>query len=438
MAALAVAALARGARADPPGESAAASAAPAPPGQDGSTAAPAPAAAKPADKAKDSTWSGLDALPFIPVPEIDTAPYSGLTFGLIPVLLEQNAQGQIDQIIAPDIIYSQYFGWGARFRIFRNPSEDEKWSVVGGAKQSVEREFDADYENGLLRQSDWSWSAHASYDRSGTGRYYGLGNRSPLADQSSFIESVALADAVIGRNVTHALQLAYRLRAGSVAVEQSTLNSLPSIKAIFPDAPGLGDNSDLEQRLTLSYDTRDSVIVPHAGERIAAVAGYATRALGQSVSYSVLALDGTWFQPAGRDFTLVEHAALRYMPSYLGAPFWARSQIGGDRSVMGDEQPLRAYGPGRFIDRNSFAASVEARTWVKRFRLFDSDLALELAPFIDTGKVFADMEGSPLSQLHVGGGMGFRLVASPFVVGYLDVGFGREKFAVFSGIDYPF
>ena len=29
-------------------------------------------------------------------------------------------------------------------------------------------------------------------------------------------------------------------------------------------------------------------------------------------------------------------------------------------------------------------------------------------------------------------------VASPFVVGYVDIGFGPERLAVFSGINYPF
>jgi len=66
-----------------------------------------------------------------------------VTLGLIPVMLSNNDHGEINQILAPDLIYSEYFGWGARYRIFRNPSDDEKWSVIGGGKQHVEREFDA-------------------------------------------------------------------------------------------------------------------------------------------------------------------------------------------------------------------------------------------------------------------------------------------------------
>jgi hypothetical protein len=31
-----------------------------------------------------------------------------------------------------------------------------------------------------------------------------------------------------------------------------------------------------------------------------------------------------------------------------------------------------------------------------------------------------------------------RAVAKPFIVGYVDIGYGGEGIAVFSGINYPF
>jgi hemolysin activation/secretion protein len=126
------------------------------------------------------------------------------------------------------------------------------------------------------------------------------------------------------------------------------------------------------------------------------------------------------------------------MPSYTDAPFWALSSLGGDRSVIAETQPLRAYGAGRFVDRNSFSASFEARAWVHSSHMFDTDLTLEVAPFVDVGKVFASMSSNPVAAMHSGAGMGFRMIASPHVVGYLDIAYGNERLAVFSGIDYPF
>jgi hypothetical protein len=400
------------------------------------------AAKPPADNAASvdlPSWLRLDALPFIPVPEVSTAPHEGVTVGLFPIVLSSNADGQINQILAPDILHSQYFGWGARWRTFRNPSDDEKWSLVAGAKQSVEREFDAEYDLGLLRNTNWSWIYHLMYDRSGTGRFYGFGNNTTGADRTTFIDSQIRAEVTAARNFTHEVQLGYTLRVDTVEIESSVLNGLPSIESVYPKLTGVSDEvTEVQQRLVFTYDTRDSVVLPHMGQRLSAFAGLSARALGGSVRYSFLGIDGSEYRPVNRDLTLVGHLAARYMPSYKDAPFWAYSQIGGDRSIVAEGQPLRGYGAGRWWDRNSFSASIEARQWVRSFHFFSSDLKLELAPFIDTGKVFSSMSESPLSHLHIAGGMGFRVVVSPFVVGYLDVGLGKEKLAFFSGIDYPF
>ena len=72
------------------------------------------------------------------------------------------------------------------------------------------------------------------------------------------------------------------------------------------------------------------------------------------------------------------------------------------------------------------------------FDAFATRLGLEFAPFVDVGKVFADSDGSPLSHPHRAAGVGIRGIASPNVVGYVDIGYGSEKAAVFSGINYPF
>lgn len=398
----------------------------------GDEAAPAPGGGR----AETPSW--WERLPFLPVPEIDTAPNSGVTLGLIPVVLSNNAKGQIDQILAPDIIHSQYFGWGARWRTFRYPSEDERWSVVAGAKQYVEREFDAEYDLGLNRDDRWSWVAHALYDRSGTGRFYGLGNASLRSNETNFIDSQIRVELTAARNFTRDLQVAYLVRVDTTDIEQSALASLPSIESRYPNLVGVGDVSELQQRWVLNYDTRDSIVVPRRGVRLAAFAGFTTRALGSNVAYSFLGLDATYLWPTSPDLSIVGHAALRYMPTFSDAPFWALSSLGGESDVLAEAQPLRAYGSGRFVDRNSFSASLEARTRVRSMHWFETDLKMELAPFVDTGRVFSSMSDNPVAQQHLGAGLGFRLIASPFVVGYLDVAYGKEKFAVFSGINYPF
>lgn len=405
----------------------------------GENAGPAPAGSEgqaPATVA--SGGFGLQSLPFIPIPEVDIAPLSGLTLGIIPVFLSHNEKGEIEQILAPDLIHSQYFGWGARWRIFRNPSDDEKFHVVAGAKQEVEREFDAEYDLGLRRDSPWSWSWHAMFDRSGTGRFWGFGNASTLREQASFIDSQARIEVTSALNLSRAWQIAYRMRVDTVDIEPNWLNSLPAIQTRFPGINGIDIEGEWQQMLTLAYDSRDSIDVPRRGQRWVGFAGFSRSALEGTNSYSFLGFDGTGLIPVDSDLTIAAHVGMRVMPDYATAPFWAFSSLGGDRSVIGEVLPLRAFPPGRFVDRNVAGASLEARTWVRSFHMFDADLKLELAPFVETGKVYATRYPGSLSQAHTGAGMGFRFVAMPFIVGYLDVGYGSEGAAVFSGIDYPF
>jgi hypothetical protein len=57
---------------------------------------------------------------------------------------------------------------------------------------------------------------------------------------------------------------------------------------------------------------------------------------------------------------------------------------------------------------------------------------------VDLGRVFHDASGIPFTHLHPAGGVGFRTIALPFVVAFVDFGYGANGTAVFSGINYPF
>jgi hypothetical protein len=99
---------------------------------------------------------------------------------------------------------------------------------------------------------------------------------------------------------------------------------------------------------------------------------------------------------------------------------------------------LRGFGEGRFTDRNSFSLTAELRQRVLSIAIFNTHVELELAPFVDLGKVFDHPGTSPLSHLHPVFGLGFRGIAKPIVVAYVDAGYGQEGAAVFTGINYPF
>ena len=241
----------------------------------------------------------------------------------------------------------------------------------------------------------------------------------------------------MGGNFSPALQLAYVASWRLVEVLPGVLPGVPSIETRFPEVKGLGTEHALQQgaRLTYARVTRRS---SRTAVRRVVYWGFASRAFGSSVSYTYLGAEASQYRPIGHDVTLAWHAAARFMPSADEAPFWALSSLGGDRSVIGAREPLREDGADRYLDRNLLAGGAELRTRVASFNAFRTVVNLEITPFVDAGKVFTAMGTNPLSHLHTAVGLGVRGVASPYVVGYVDVGFGRDRAPAFSRIHYPF
>lgn len=384
-------------------------------------------------------WFNPSSAPFIPIPEIGTDPDSGTTLGIIPTWLETDAEDHIRRIIAPDIMHNPYFGWGVHGRIYAYPSADEQWSLIAAVKQRVERSLVAQFQQDRLRRRPWSLSLVLLYDRDGTPRFYGIGNDSPLRAQTNFTNEQALLQAQCGRNLSPALQLQYTLRLRSVDVLPGTLDRIPSIGTRFPGLTGIGATRTLHNRLALVYDTRDDLTVPHEGAALVLYGGLASHGgIFNESLFSETGFDARGFLPLGPDTVLAAHAALRYLPSSHRLPFWAYSSIGGGLSEIGGPQPLRGYGAGRFVDRNAVTATLELRQRILSLRVVATHLDIEATPFIDVGRVYAGSFGPLASHLHKVGGLAFRGVARPFVVGYVDIGYGNEGTAIFTGINYPF
>jgi hypothetical protein len=383
-----------------------------------------------------SLWDPTTS-PFIPIPEIGTDPNSGTTFGLLPVFLFSE-HDEIRRIIAPDITYNGDLGYGGNFRLFSYPSTDTQWSVVAGGKQKIERGVDGVYSTGILRQQDWSLFGHLVYDRSASGRFFGIGNDSRKRDQTSYTEEQAYLETTIGRNFGPTFQVALDLRPRYVQIEHGSFASLSSTNVVFPGLAGLGNQHEFLSRLFVSYDTRDSSTVPTRGSQLVGFVGGAGKAFLSSASYSRFGVDARHFRPLDDRLTLAAHATLQYMTGGDDIPFWALSRLGGDRSILAEDQPLRGFGGDRFVDRNIFSSSIELRRKVLDLNLFTTDLSVETAPFLEAGRVFHQFGNNPFERLHVAGGLGLRAIAKPFIVGYLDIGYGGEGVAIFSGINYPF
>lgn len=408
----------------------------------GIKAPPGPIQVPPSAPAKTSWWKKwLDPsqAPFIPVPLIAEDPNSGLTLGLIPVWLKSDENNQISRIIAPDVLYNPNFGFGAHGRIYEYASGDEQWSLTADAKERVERGVDFEYQLGRLRQSRWSVNYSAIFDRSGSPRFYGIGNNTRTSAETDYTAEHELAQVQVGFNFNHNWQLRYTARFQDLDVLPGTLSDIPSIESRFPSVDGLHTNREMLNRLGLVYDTRDDIVVPTRGMKWEAYSGAASASnLFSDSLYTEAGIDGRMFWPMSTNYVLAGHTSLHYLFGSKPLPFWELSNIGGGESDVGGAQQLRSFGTGRYYDRDAFSATVELRHKVYTFNAVTTDLDIEVAPFIDVGRVFSQTSTSPVDHMHQAYGVGFRGIARPFVVGYVDIGVGSDGAAVFTGLNYPF
>lgn len=378
--------------------------------------------------------------PVIPVPEIATDPNGGTTIGILPVYLDTDAKDQIRNIIAPDINWNTALGAGGNFRYLAYPSEDVNWYAVAGGSWNIARKIDLDYQGGRTHKKWFTYEARLYFERDPTERFFGVGNDSSEGNQSNYTTQQLFGEAVVGINFTDKLQFSVMERPRWVRIQRGAFNNLPDISAQFPKQKGLGGGSEILTQPVLQYDTRDSVDIPRSGGLYRVFYGIADRRFGSSISYNRFGGEIRQYIPIGKRVTIAGHLFMEYQPAASEIPFWSLARLGGDDSELADQQPLRGYGTGRFVDNNLAVANVEVRTRVYDANLFGTHGTLEIAPFAEAGRVGHTLGYNPIAiqSLHPVGGVGFRGIAEPFVVGYVDVGWGGEGAAVFSGINYPF
>jgi len=379
----------------------------------------------------------------IPIPEVATDPNGGTTYGALFAFLFKDQQNEIQNIFAPDFNNNTDLGVGGAVRFFSYPSENTQWYVLAEAHRNLQRQADLNFSTGRTHEQWWSFDGRIFFEHDPTERFFGLGNDSRLGGESNYETKQVYVRALFGWNISKNLQLALVFRPRYVRIANGAFNSIPQTLTVYPTVKGVNGGSEVYNEVRASYDTRDAIDIPRAGGLALIYAGIADRRFMSSVSYNRFGGDLRYYWTPDKlipekRLTIAMHAYLQYTPAGNETPFWSMARLGGEESLLYDQQTLRGYGVGRFTDDNLAVTNVEFRTRVYEADLFGTHGIAEIAPFAEAGRVFHHMSEDPVTDLHPVGGVGFRAIAEPFVVGYVDVGWGGEGAAVFSGINYPF
>jgi outer membrane protein assembly factor BamA len=367
------------------------------------------------------------------LPIIATDPNKGPTVGLLPVAVFQE-QSRITNILAPDLTWNEIDGAGGSFRMRRFFSS--KASLALDLMGSSEGAFDNDLvyaQRGVGPKESLFYRGQVSYKTDLSTRFYGIGNDTDEDDESSYVFRRGQAVASLGVQLPLHFTAEFQERIASYKIGPGRLEDVPSTRAAYAGVAGMDERINvLTHRIRLTFDTRDSLTAPTRGVFGEFIYDVADETLGSAVGFHRFGASFTVLIPKFRKaFTTVIRVG-GWIVEGDDVPFFELSSLGGKNTNRG-------YGDGRFVDQNMWVLNVEERWNVAAFDLMDVTNILQLAAFVDIGRVLAEDEGFEVSGAKFSIGGAIRLIVPDSeLVTSIDVGVSDEGPAAFVGLDYPF
>ena len=366
----------------------------------------------------------------IPLPVYATSRNSGDDMGFMPVLLLKEQNEYVYGIVAPSVIYNRNSGYNITFRYLGFPSIEKNYRIFINRSTGIDQEYTGEYWDTKFLGGKCRLYTKATFFSDSTYRFFGLTERSRDKKETNYTDTEFAPEVNLGYYLPNHFVVSLGERFRWVDINRGRAGSLPFTGSRFPKLQGIKGGSVLAHRLSLSYDTRDDEVYPSAGV-FANVYGE----LGSEFS------EGRFFSKTGfeakkyisfkdKRFTTVVKTSFQ-LTAGNKVPFYEESWIGG-------ENTLRGLGNFRFRDDAYILFNVEERIRLFKMHIFDVTSDWELAPFVDTGRVFSSFRKEFTGHWQVNPGVGFRAIVPPNIVGRVDFGFGIEGLNAFVGLDFPF
>lgn len=374
----------------------------------------------------------LGKVEIVPVPAFSTTRNEGETYGILTAFLFSNEDGEVYAIMAPFVVYNEIMGVKTAWQFFGYLEGDRDFVAKLSYSTKINREFRLEYKDPGLYHGRFSIGGEVVFFKESTSRFFGLTAESREEDETNFTQQELAASMLFGINFTKTLNVALTERYREVKIEQGGVDTLPFIGDLFPTLIGLDGATIVGHRLTLTYDRRDDRTTPTEGEflNIFSEWGHAFHG-GGAVPFSRYGLQAKgWFPLDDKRLIVVPNFQIQWL-SGSDIPFFELSTLGG-------EDTLRGYGLGRFVDDAFILMNLEGRIRVAKLTLLGVPTEVEIAPFVDMGKVLSTARVRAFDNWQVTPGLGMRTLVRPNVVGRLDVDFGRAGPTYFVGLNFPF
>jgi outer membrane protein assembly factor BamA len=199
-------------------------------------------------------------------------------------------------------------------------------------------------------------------------------------------------------------------------------------------------------RAGISYDTRDFAPDPNSGVFVDSVGHWSAKGFGSYANYLRWTTAARiYVSPFPKLTDLVLAGRVLYSIQSAAVPFFTMNTLamaGGtddftDQTGLGGERTLRGYRQDRFIGLVDAAASAEMRWTFVKFPLLRQYFSIQIAPFVDTGRVF-DSVALSLDDWKVAGGAGLRVGWNRSTIVMFDYGRSSEGDGFYIDFGMPF
>ena len=368
---------------------------------------------------------------FLILPDIDTDPNEGETFGLLPIWMFKNEAGEVQRMIAPSLNFNELAGVTGTFRLFDYPATESEMTVIASISENTNLGFLFNYIDRQYHGSRYLIGGRVEYSRNGFARFYGIGPETSESSESNYSRNQLLLSMVVGAHLKDDLRLELQEKFRKVDIKRGLVNGIGDTRSNFFNLKGIDGDQLWSHQFSVIYDRRDSVNLTSKGIYAQVSGEFPLDFAFGHVDFARYTLDLRYFRPwlEGRSIS-----SFRFMlESVTGdeIPFFELPSVGGRNS-------LRAFGDDRFVDEVRLVINFEQRFDIYRRHVFGIDAEFEVAPFVDLGVVGRDYSRLSTGNLKPVAGIGFRGMTRPDILGRIDIGIGEEGPQIFLGLGYMF
>ena len=122
------------------------------------------------------------------IPAVATAKNDGVDIGVIVPYIFADDEGRVTQIVAPMYIHNEFVGSRATLNLFRYPARGEQIKLIASVTEKTERKFQLDFQKLFLNGGRYSLEGNVGFFKNGTARFFGLGNRAQVGQETNYTD----------------------------------------------------------------------------------------------------------------------------------------------------------------------------------------------------------------------------------------------------------